>query len=99
MPISANGSVHSVTYILEGFSLTTGYYNPNIFGELMIHASSCGAKKSALPSHEVLMAAVTTSSDSVDRIQKILPLLFSDVFKQTTKLFFEIFVCLYFPKF
>lgn len=37
MPISANGSVHSVTYIVEGFSLTTGYYNPNIFGELMVH--------------------------------------------------------------
>ena len=63
--------------------------HPEKVGKLIIHASSCGGKESVLPSQEVLMAAVTTSSNSVDRIQKILPLLFPDVWRMDNPNYLE----------
>ncbi len=55
--------------------------HPERVDKLIIHASTCGGKESVLPSQEVIMAAVTTSSNSIDRIQKILPLLFPDIWR------------------
>lgn len=55
--------------------------HPEKVGKLMIYASSCGGKESIPPSQDVLMKAFTISSNSVERIQKILPLLFPDAWR------------------
>jgi pimeloyl-ACP methyl ester carboxylesterase len=63
--------------------------HPEKVGKLIIHASSCGGKQSVLPSQEVLMAAVTISNNPVDRIQKILPLLFPDLWRMDNPNYLE----------
>lgn len=52
--------------------------HPEKVDKLVIYASSCGGSQSVLPSDEVMRAAVTFFNNPVDRIQKILPLLFPD---------------------
>lgn len=63
--------------------------HPQKVDKLVIHASSCGGKQSVLPSQEVIMAAVTISSNSVERIQKILPLLFPEVWRMQNPNYLE----------
>lgn len=63
--------------------------HPEKVDKLVIHASSCGGKQSVLPSQEVIMAAVTISSNSVERIQKILPLLFPEIWRMQNPNYLE----------
>ena len=63
--------------------------HPDKVDKLIVHASSCGGKESILPSQEVIMAAVTISSNSVERIQKILPLLFPEVWRMQNPNYLE----------
>lgn len=63
--------------------------HPEKVDKLIIHASSCGGKQSVLPSEEVLMAAVTISNNPVDRIQKILPLLFPEMWRMQNPNYLE----------
>lgn len=63
--------------------------HPDKVDKLVIHASSCGGKESILPSQEVIMAAVTISSNSVERIQKILPLLFPEIWRMQNPNYLE----------
>jgi pimeloyl-ACP methyl ester carboxylesterase len=63
--------------------------HPDKVDKLVVHASSCGGKESVLPSQEVIMAAVTISNNPVDRIQKILPLLFPEVWRMQNPNYLE----------
>ena len=63
--------------------------HPEKVAKLVIHASSCGGKQSVLPSQEVIMSAVTISSNSVERIQKILPLLFPEIWRMQNPNYLE----------
>lgn len=63
--------------------------HPEKVDKLVVHASSCGGKQSVLPSQEVIMAAVTISSNSVERIQKILPLLFPEIWRMQNPNYLE----------
>jgi pimeloyl-ACP methyl ester carboxylesterase len=63
--------------------------HPEKVDKLVIHASSCGGKQSVLPSQQVIMAAVTISSNSVERIQKILSLLFPETWRMQNPNYLE----------
>jgi pimeloyl-ACP methyl ester carboxylesterase len=62
---------------------------PDKIDKLIIYASTCGGKESIPPSQEVQRAAATISTESFEKIQKFLPLLFPDAWRMQNPNYLE----------
>lgn len=62
---------------------------PDKVDKLIIYASTCGGKESILPSTEVQKVAATTSTNTLEKLQKFLPLLFPDTWRTNNPNYLE----------
>jgi pimeloyl-ACP methyl ester carboxylesterase len=63
--------------------------HPNRVGKLIIHASFCGPEESVLPSQEVINVLTNGTGTAEDRIERLLPLLFPEEWRNENPTYLE----------